>query len=143
MLWWIWVLAGLVLLAVEMATPGGFVAIFFGIGALVAGLLAATGLAESLWSQLLLFSIFSVGSLLLLRRPVRRWFEPAMPAQNVDRLDGERGVVLTPIAPGGVGRVEVRGSSWGARSSGTASLKSGDRCVVERVEGLTLWVRPE
>ena len=142
MFWWIWILAGLLLLAVEMATPGGFVAIFFGIGALLAGLLAALGIAGSLWSQLLLFSIFSAGSLVLMRRPVRRWFEPAMPAPGVDRLDGERGVVLEAIAPGGVGRVEVRGSSWGARTVATA-LNKGDRCIVERVEGLTLWVRSE
>jgi len=142
MFWWIWILAGLILLAVEMATPGGFVAVFFGIGALLAGLLAALGLAESLWLQTLLFSIFSVGSLLLLRKPLRRWFEPAMPGQTVDRLDGERGVVLEAITPGGVGRVEVRGSTWGARSA-ARSLASGDRCIVERVDGLTLWVRPE
>ncbi len=143
MLWWIWVLAALVLLGIEMATPGGFVAIFFCIGALVAGLLAAAGVAESLWSQMVLFSIFSVGSLVLLRHPLRRWFEPAMPAHAVDRLDGERGVVLEAVAPGGVGRVEVRGSSWGARTAAAASLKTGERCIVERVDGLTLWVRPE
>lgn len=143
MLWWIWVLAALVLLGVEMATPGGFVAVFFGIGALVAGVLAAAGIAESLWAQMLIFSIFSVSSLVLLRRPLRKWFEPAMPGQTVDRLDGERGVVLEVIAPGGVGRVEVRGSSWGARTVAAASLKAGERCIVERVDGLTLWVRPE
>ena len=143
MLWWIWVLAALVLLGVEMATPGGFVAIFFCIGALVAGVLAAAGIAESLWAQLVIFSIFSVGSIVLLRRPLRRWFEPAMPAQTVDRLDGERGVVLEVIAPGGVGRVEVRGSSWGARTAAADPLKTGERCIVERVDGLTLWVRPE
>jgi membrane protein implicated in regulation of membrane protease activity len=143
MVWWIWVLVALVLLGVEMATPGGFVAIFFGIGALLAGLLAAAGLAGSLGSQMLLFSIFSVSSLVLLRRPVRRWFEPTLPAGTVDRLDGERGIILEAIAPGGVGRVEVRGSSWGARSAAPASLKQGERCIVERVDGLTLWVRPE
>ena len=28
--WWLWVLLGLGLLALEMATPGGFFALFFG-----------------------------------------------------------------------------------------------------------------
>jgi membrane protein implicated in regulation of membrane protease activity len=41
-----------------------------------------------------------------------------------------------------VGKVELRGSSWSARSA-RAALARGQRCRVERVDGLTLWVRPE
>jgi len=51
--------------------------------------------------------------------------------------------VLDEVTAGGVGRVEVRGSPWTARTSGSHALTAGQHCVVEKVEGLTLWVRPQ
>ena len=44
-LWWHWLVLGLVLLAAELASAGGFYIIFFGVGALVVGVLAALGAA--------------------------------------------------------------------------------------------------
>jgi hypothetical protein len=35
MAWWLWALVGLVLVGVEVVTPGGFFVIFFGVAALV------------------------------------------------------------------------------------------------------------
>ena len=39
--WWIWILFGLLLLLVELVTPGGFYILFFGIGAVIVGILVA------------------------------------------------------------------------------------------------------
>ena len=39
MLWWHWIAFGLVLAGFEMLTPGGFFVVFFGVGALLVGLL--------------------------------------------------------------------------------------------------------
>ena len=47
------------------------------------------------------------------------------------------------VAPGGVGKAEMRGASWTARTSGAVALARGQRCLVERVEGLTLWLKAE
>jgi membrane protein implicated in regulation of membrane protease activity len=71
--WWMWAALGLVLAAGEILTPGGFFVIFFGLAALVVALLAFVGLAEALPFQILLFSVFSVASLLLFRNPLLRW----------------------------------------------------------------------
>ena len=60
--WWIWVLAGFVLLALELASPGGFYLFFFGCAALAVGLLAAPGWAQPLWLQGVLFSGLSVAA---------------------------------------------------------------------------------
>ena len=38
--WWMWILLGLVLFWGEIVTPGGFYVIFFGVGAIVVGILA-------------------------------------------------------------------------------------------------------
>ena len=61
MLWWHWLLLGLVLTALEMAASGGFYIIFFGVAAVIVALLALAGLAGPLWLQMLLFSALSVG----------------------------------------------------------------------------------
>ena len=44
MTWWMWVALGLVLGAIELATPGGFFVIFFGVGAVIVGLAELAGL---------------------------------------------------------------------------------------------------
>ena len=72
MTWWYWLVLGLVLIALEMASSGGFYIIFFGVAGVVVALLAATGLAEASWIQWLLFSALSVASLLLFRNPLMR-----------------------------------------------------------------------
>ena len=45
MIWWYWMVLGLLLLGLELATPGGFFLLFFGVGALLVGGLAIIGAA--------------------------------------------------------------------------------------------------
>ena len=47
------------------------------------------------------------------------------------------------MAAGGIGKVELRGSTGQARNLGAAPVKSGQGCKVEKVEGITLLVRGE
>jgi membrane protein implicated in regulation of membrane protease activity len=86
--------------------------------------------------------VLSVVSLLVFRRPLMRHFN-LTPGKPVDRLEGEAAVVQEEVPPGGVGKAEMRGSSWSARTAGALVLKPGQRCRVEKVEGLTLWLRAE
>ena len=69
MAWWLWLLLGLVLAALELASTGGFYLIFFGVSAMFIGLMAAIGLGGPLWLQWLVFTILSVVLLLVFRRP--------------------------------------------------------------------------
>ena len=80
MTWWLWVLVGFVLLGLEALTPGGFFVLFFGLAAVLIGLLGALGLSGPAWVQWLLFSLLSVGSLVLFRRRlVERLSTTALP----------------------------------------------------------------
>jgi len=142
MVWWLWVVLGMALLAVEMAMPGGLFALFFGLSAIVVGLLTAVGVSGPPWLQWLLFSALSVFDLVLLRGPLHGRLNLKGSRRPVDSMIGEAGTILEEVPAGGVGKVEVRGSSWSARTSDTL-LAKGQRCRVEHVEGLTLWVRPE
>lgn len=142
MTWWGWMLLGMLLLAGEMATPGGFYLMFFAAGALALGLVGLAGLDVPIWLQWLAFSGISVAALLLLRpRILGRLRESG---GNVgDEIAGEEVVVLDALAPGARGRGELRGTSWTVANEGAAPIAAGERCRVHRVEGLVLVVRRE
>ena len=142
MTWWIWILMGLALLAVEVAIPGGIILLFFGASALIVGVLVALGFGGTLLLQALLFSALSVVSLLTLRGPIlRRMNSTEGPAARVDSMVGKRAVVLNDIAPQGEGKVELRGIPWTAYNDGDSPLTVGQKCTVDRVDGLNLHVR--
>ena len=141
--WWHWLVFGLVLVLAEVATAGGFYIIFFGIGAIIVGLLSSGNLAGPTGVQILLFSVLSVTSLVLFRGRLLGWFQTDPQAPAVDQLVGEVALVLEDVAPGGVGKVELRGSGWSARTTSAAALPRGARCRVTRVDGLVLFVEPE
>jgi len=143
MLWWHWLLLGLVLTALELAASGGFYIIFFGVAAIIIAILSLFDLAGPSWFQLLLFSALSVASLVLFRNPIMRQLNLHGGAADLDTLAGETGSVIEPMAPGETGRVELRGTSWTARNLGTTPLPSGARCTVIRSERLTLLVKAE
>jgi membrane protein implicated in regulation of membrane protease activity len=140
--WWLWILLGLALLAVEVITPGGFHLLFFGAAALVVGTLVALGLG-SVAVQWLLFSIGSVASLLLFRQRLLALFRSPEDAHEVDSLRGEVAVLLDDLPVAGVGRAELRGTTWSVRNAAGRDLRAGERCLVERVDGLSLWLKPE
>ncbi len=121
-------------------TPGGFYLLFFGFGALCVGLLGLLGLAGPVWVQWFLFTLFSVLFLVLLRPRLLGRLRTA-DALVEDTLVGEFALVQNGIAPGALGKGELRGSTWTLANVGSVPLESGDRCRVERVEGLTLHVR--
>jgi membrane protein implicated in regulation of membrane protease activity len=140
MAWWLWALLGIALLAVEVATPGGLFALFFGAAALVVAPIAAAG-ADRV-SQWLLFSGLSIAALALLRKGLLRRLENRQ-AVDVDAIVGQEAVVLGDVAPGGEGKAELRGVPWSARAAAGGALRAGQRCRVERVEGVTLWLTPQ
>jgi membrane protein implicated in regulation of membrane protease activity len=138
--WWSWLVIGFLLLAGEMLTPGGFYLLFFGLGALAVGLLGLVGLEGPIWLQWILFSVLSVGALVLLRpRLLGRMRTPSESVE--DGPVGELARAEVHIDPGDVGRGELRGTTWTLQNVGDTPLSPGDRCRVERVDGLTLHVR--
>jgi membrane protein implicated in regulation of membrane protease activity len=143
MLWWHWLVLGLALTALEMAAAGGFYVIFLGAAALLVSLLAFLDLVQATWLQLLLFSVFSIGSLLLFRDPIMRRLYATSGQNDLDTLVGEVGTPAEDILPGKVGRFEVRGTVWTARNSSTMLLERGRRSVVVGRDQLTLFIQPE
>ena len=143
MIWWSWILLGLLLAAIELATPGGFFFIFFAVSALLIGVLDLVNILESAALQWALFSVLSLVCLAVFRKPLlERMNRHAMP-DTVDLLVGELAVAMTPIAAGQHGRAEVRGAMWTVRNVEEVPLEPGERCRVLAVRGLELDIRSE
>lgn len=137
-----WLAGGLALVVAELVTPSGFFIIFFGLGALTVGVLVALGLVESGWAEWLLFSVLTVTYLLIFRGRLQARFQ-VPPPPDMDSFVGKLAVVQERLAPGSVGRVEVRGASWSARNTSGVTLDAGQRARVASVDGLLLAVVPE
>jgi inner membrane protein len=142
MIWWHWLVLGLLLVAAEMAT-GGFYVIFFGAAALILGVLVLFEFGGPAWVQWLLFSALSVASLLAFRNRFRALMRVGTPAADVDPLVGELAIPLDEIPPGEVGRAELRGTVWTARNAAPVAVARGQRCTVTAVDRLTILITPE
>lgn len=136
-----WIVFGLLLLLSEWVLPG-LVALFFGIGAILVGILTALGVIETLPVQLGMFALLSLASLFLLRGQFQRWMRGAVGDRadtdyDDNTLVGRRVVVIKDFEQG-AGTVEVNGARWSAESD--EPLKSGDHAWVVRTSGIRLIV---
>jgi membrane protein implicated in regulation of membrane protease activity len=98
--------------------------------------------AGPLWFQFILFSVISLLTLWLFRGKLLELTQ-SKNQERVDSLIGETATSVESIPINGIGKAELRGTSWTARNVGKKPLEPGERCKVERVEGLTIFVRTE
>ena len=142
MTWWYWLVLGLVLIALEMASSGGFYIIFFGVAAVVVALLAATGLVAAHGCSGCC-SRCSRSS----RSPVPQSHDAEAESgggRRRHRYAGRRNWHgARRMGAGANGHVELRGTTWSARNTGSTPLRRGQRCVVVRADRLTLLVKAE
>ena len=139
MAWWIWILIAFALLALEFTTATLHVG-FFAVGALVVGALVGFGVEMPLWGEILVFTLVSLIAFFFVRPIVMRRLR-LDEKKVVDSLVGEQATAMDDIAVGGVGRAEMRGSTWNARNVGETALLRGQRCTVTEIEGLVLLLR--
>lgn len=137
---WIWIIASLALLGIELGS-GTFYVIFFALGALAVGILHAIGLAEPLWLQIFFFTALSAASLVLFRGPLLNRIRGGGAPQDMDDIRQETAIAIDAIEPNASGKAELRGSPWTAHNVGDRALEAGRECVIEKIEGLTLLVR--
>ena len=70
----VWILVGLILIVSELMATS-VIAVFFGIAAIVVGVLLQLGLIESMAAQFTVFGVVSLLSLVLARGKFKRWFK--------------------------------------------------------------------
>jgi membrane protein implicated in regulation of membrane protease activity len=141
--YWVWLICGTVMLVIEILATN-FVILWFGLAALVAGIVAYW--VQSISIQLTVFAVssvifFSVGWFWL-RKNMKMNLRPVA---TEDSIFGEAGTVISANAgnpPGGKVRFQapLRGDDvWEYISDD--SLSMGDRCEVIAMEGTKVRVR--
>jgi len=144
MAWWAWIILGIVCMAIEVHFTHDFSLFCVGASAfIVAAIAMITGGAPH-WSKWIIFAALSVIILLAVRKPLLGRFQ-AHRGRDADfqYLIGEVATPDDDLPANAVGRAELRGSSWSARNGEGVGLLKGQRCRVERVEGLTVWLKAE
>jgi len=140
MLWWQWIVLGVLLLGSEMMVDAQFFLVFLGVSALSVGLVDLAWPGSPIGVEWLLFSAFAIGSLLLFRSRLYGKLRGDSPEIS-DTLIGEIGVIEADIAAGETGRITLRGSTWTAHNIGEGALAENARARVDAVSGVALEVR--
>ncbi|VAW19716.1 hypothetical protein MNBD_ALPHA12-1552 [hydrothermal vent metagenome] len=134
---WSWVVAGLVLLAVELVAPGG-VFVWLGLAAVVTGLItlfAPLALAVQ-WAIFGVLSLIGLASWVTIRRRAQPETDSPFLNQRAARQEGKEGFLSEPII-GGVGRMELGDGVWRVKGP---QLPAGHRVRIIGHQGTVLLV---
>lgn len=140
---WVWGVLGLVLLAIEMAT-GTFYVFWFGIAALILGLLTSLLPDMHLAIQLLLYSGLSLGALFIWRN----YYKQNDPNFRIGQSQGEEigrvGTIIEQVSATQNGRIQFTQGVMGSRDWVAVSddpIAAGATASIVAIEGNALRVR--
>ncbi len=136
-----WFLVGIAFYTVELAIPG-FIVFFFGIGAWCTAL-AVWFIDMSLSTQLLVFLISSVVTLLVFRRLLTNVFTGEK-KEETDSVTYDpsptTGTVIEAITPPAEGKVKYAGTFW--RAVADIHIEKDTTVEIIKQEDLLITVRP-
>ena len=137
-----WAVA-VVLFAITEGLSIGLTSIWFAVGALVS--MIVSFFVESLWVQVWVFLIVSLVTLIALRPVAAKYFtQKGHTPTNSDRIIGREAVVKEEICNlESRGLVQVIGQKWTARSSDERVIPAGAIVIIDRIEGVKVFVTPK
>ena len=138
----IWFIIGVSLLFIEFSMPG-LVVFFFAVGAWIVTIICFF-VDISINTQLLIFLVTSIASLLLLRQRLKTVFSGySSPRKDVstdmDDFTGKTATVTREIRHNKKGRVEFHGTNWDAEAEET--IEVGATVEIVGKESITLKVK--
>lgn len=143
LIWIAWLILGVALIIAEVFTLGFFL-LWFGIGALAAGLAAMLGAPVVI--QFAVFAIVSVALTAMSRTIFAKYLthsDENTVKMGMDALPGQIGTVT--VASNGAlheGAVKVYGSTWTAFPvDGESLLEEGEKVEVVSIKGSSIYVR--
>ena len=137
----IWLALLVVFLMVEASTVS-LVSLWFATGALAA--LIATMLGAQLWLQITLFLTVSAVLLACLRPFVKKFIKPKVTTTNVDSVIGSVGYVTEDIDNlSAHGQVKLGSMFWTARSTSGDPIHRDTKIIVDKIEGVKVFVSPK
>ncbi|MDR2188020.1 MAG: NfeD family protein [Azonexus sp.] len=139
--WWYWIVGGLALIVAELAVPSFFI-IWFGLGALIVGLLTLL-LGLALPAQLTVWTIASLLMVWLWFKVFKGSFQKTHIGTADGGVIGEIGLLVGAVAPFERGKVRFQrpvlgADEWSCRAD--AAIAAGERVRVTGIEGSFLKV---
>jgi membrane protein implicated in regulation of membrane protease activity len=138
---WIWLVLAVAGIVGEIATAGTFFLFPFGLGAVIACILAFAGV--DVVFQWIAFVLVSIGAFAASRPLVRRLDRSGPSGVGADRWVGKQGIVLRAIPnEHEAGLVRIGGEEWRAMSRSGVTVPAGSTVLVVEVVGTRLVVLP-
>ena len=135
---YIW-LALVIAFALLEAMTSQMVSIWFSSGALLA--LVAALFDVELSIQIAVFIVSTLILLFATRPLVKKFVNVKKVPTNIDAVIGKTGLVTITIDNDrGEGQIKLQGIEWTARSENGTNVAEGTKVLVERVEGVKLFV---
>ncbi len=139
--WWHWIVGGIALILAELVIPSFFV-VWFGLGALLVGLLALA-FDLSLTAQLATWTLASLAMVALWFRVFKQSFTKTRAGTADGEVIGEIGLLVSAVAPFERGKVRFQRPVLGADEwvcLADTTIAAGNRVRVVAVEGSFLKV---
>ena len=117
----VWIVSGAAMILAEFLFSG-FIIVFFGLGAVIAGIAIAFGVPGSGGIPFIIFSVSSIVLLLVARNHMKTWFQGDLVEEKNADIDtgiiGDSVEIVSgfDVSSPGYGIVSYRGSNWNARS---------------------------
>ena len=136
---WAWIIAGVILFALELLLPGAFM-MWLGIAAALVGAISLVVNWSWQW-QCVAFAAFAIASIPLFRRFALKADQPSEAPLLNRRTDALVGRVFTLEKPivDGIGTVRIDDTVWRVRGP---ECPAGSRVKVTRADGANLAVEP-
>jgi membrane protein implicated in regulation of membrane protease activity len=143
MLWWHWMVLGVVILGAELvAIDAQFYLVFLGLSAALVGLAEMLGIGLPEWAQWTAFATLSLISFFTFRKGLYEKIRGG--AQGFrESISGDSVDINEELSAGSEARAEYRGTNWTVRNVGAEAISAGSRAKVVKVDGLTLLVESE
>jgi hypothetical protein len=143
MTWWIWLIVGIGLLALEMfLIDAEFYLVFLGVSAIIVGVIGVVGVDLPQAAQWILFSALAIVSLLAFRRRIYAMVRKRTGHVANRVTSGDKVLVPVRLEPGQTCRLDYHGTSWSARNVDARAIVANSEAVISNVDDLTLHLRP-
>jgi len=138
---WFWIAVMIICIVIESCTFS-LTTLWFACGAFLSIFISLTPLPFR-W-QVLIFAVVSC-LLLILTRPLllKKMQERKESRTNVDSLIGKKIQVTKNISQFSKGEIKTNGIIWSAESEDGSEISEGTVCVIVKITGNTLTVKPE
>ena len=142
LLWWHWIVLGVILTLLELAVPAFFL-IWFGVGAIIVGLVLLVVPEASFVWQIAIWIAVSVTLIWLWFKVFKSDVHKTRAGMSKGQLIGEIGIVTRDIRPYDRGQIRLQKPILGEElweSTAEEEIKAGERVRVLEVEGNFLKV---